>query len=498
MNDASEKEKINQARKQAIASIRASVPPDEKHFRYSETPQVKEAEAKVNKLADAKIAELNEKGKKSGAKTKTKTKRPELSAGYDAIVSSGKEELELLGKLSSAQEKLLGYVVPETLSRKQAVEVSQEQFNIQSKMAKIQEQLKKDNLGSGVRESLQKTLEMYKKRTDFVSEELAVTHALQKEQNNIKIYQEDILKPAQRRNDIEKELLSYYVQTGELSSAEANRQTLINSQKMIEMEYAGNIAQAQETFNSLQSAGYEEAAKNAQKRLSSLESEREAKLKIAQIKLDGEADAKKFEAIIQSFSGSLGVLDGGTTVQDAPMLDSGLMDENTSSEVLEMQNFQKLEETINDYLEQNELSESVTVLDEEAGLLLRFQDNILFDSGSADLKAQSQEIMSYIAELLNAEDFKDKFISIEGHTDNVPMNSAKYPSNWELSVGRSSNVVRFLVEDNNMDPKRISASGYSEYHPVASNENNENRAKNRRVDILILKTVHYKDASKNE
>ena len=294
MNAASEKEKINQARKQAIASIRASVPPDEKHFKYSETPQVKEAEAKVNKLADAKLAELNEKGKKSGAKTKTK--RPELSAGYDAIVSSGKEELELLGKLSSAQEKLLGYVVPETLSRKQAVEVSQEQFNIQSKMAKIQEQLKKDNLGSGVRESLQKTLEMYKKRTDFVSEELAVTHALQKEQNNIKIYQEDILKPAQRRNDIEKELLSYYVQTGELSSAEANRQTLINSQKMIEMEYAGNIAQAQETFNSLQSAGYEEAAKNAQKRLSSLESERGAKLKIAQIKLDGEADAKKFEA----------------------------------------------------------------------------------------------------------------------------------------------------------------------------------------------------------
>ena len=294
MNDASEKEKINQARKQAIAAIRASVPPDEKHFRYSETPQVKKAEAEVNKLADAKIAELNEKGKKSGAKTKTK--RPELSAGYDAIVSSGKEELELLGKLSSAQEKLLGYVVPETLSRKQAVEVSQEQFNIQSKMAKIQEQLKKDNLGSGVRESLQKTLEMYKKRTDFVSEELAVTHALQKEQNNIKIYQEDILKPAQRRNDIEKELLSYYVQTGELSSAEANRQTLINSKKMIEMEYAGNIAQAQETFNSLQSAGYEEAAKNAQKRLSSLESEREAKLKIAQIKLDGEEDAKKFEA----------------------------------------------------------------------------------------------------------------------------------------------------------------------------------------------------------
>ena len=209
-------------------------------------------------------------------------------------------------------------------------------------------------------------------------------------------------------------------------------------------------------------------------------------------------DAKKFEAIIQSFSGALGVLDGGTTVQDAPMLDSGLMDENTSSEVLEMQNFQKLEETIQEYLNENQLSESVTVLEEEAGLLLRFQDNILFDSGSADLKPESLEIMSYIAQLLNAEDFEDKFISIEGHTDNVPMNSTRYPSNWELSVGRSSNVVRFLVENNNMDPKRISASGYSEYHPVAPNDNAENRAKNRRVDILILKTIHYKDSSKNQ
>ena len=106
--------------------------------------------------------------------------------------------------------------------------------------------------------------------------------------------------------------------------------------------------------------------------------------------------------------------------------------------------------------------------------------------------------MSYIAQLLNAEVFEYKFISIEGHTDNVPMNSPRYPSNWELSVGRSSNVVRFLVENNNMDPKRISASGYSEYHPVAPNDNAENRAKNRRVDILILKTIHYKDSSKNQ
>lgn len=208
-------------------------------------------------------------------------------------------------------------------------------------------------------------------------------------------------------------------------------------------------------------------------------------------------DAKKFQAIMESFSGALGVLDGGTTVQDSPVLDSGLKDDKTSSEVLEMQNFQSLEKTIQNYLEQNNLTDEVSVLNEEAGLLLRFQDNILFDTGSDQLKPQALNIISYISQLLNAQEFNDKFISIEGHTDNIPVSSTKFPSNWELSVARSSNVVRFLVQQNEIDPQRISAAGYSEYHPVSDNSTASGRSQNRRVDIMILKTLHYKNTAQN-
>ncbi|MBP2026405.1 chemotaxis protein MotB [Acetoanaerobium pronyense] len=208
-------------------------------------------------------------------------------------------------------------------------------------------------------------------------------------------------------------------------------------------------------------------------------------------------DAKKFEAVIQSFSGALGVLEGGRTVEDIPAIDTGLIDDGASSQVLEMQSFQNLERTIQEYLDQNNLSDSVTILNESAGLLLRFQDNILFDPGSADLKSDSAQIMIYIGNLLNGPDFENKFISIEGHTDNIPMNTPRFPSNWELSVGRASNVVRFLIENTNIDSERISAAGYSEYHPVVPNDSPENRARNRRVDIVILKDMYHRNTAPN-
>lgn len=208
-------------------------------------------------------------------------------------------------------------------------------------------------------------------------------------------------------------------------------------------------------------------------------------------------DAQKFEAIIQSFSGSLGVLEGGNTAVSKQYIQKGNLDDKATDAKLELKSFEKLEEKINDYLQENSLSEDVQLLNEPAGLLLRFQDNVLFDPGSADVKEDAKLIMAYIADLLNGEEFRSKIISIEGHTDNVPMNSPRFPSNWELSVTRATNVGRFLMEDKHIDPSRVSVSGYSEYHPVAPNDTPENRAKNRRVDVMILRTTHYKRANKN-
>jgi chemotaxis protein motB len=223
-------------------------------------------------------------------------------------------------------------------------------------------------------------------------------------------------------------------------------------------------------------------------------------------------DAKKFEALVVSFSGSLGVLDGGNTLQDKHSIEKGsIMDSSTQSkkesnqfedakEKMQQQlqeearqkqenaDFEKLKGQIENYLKENKLEKQVSVANEEEGLVLRFQDTILFDLGSASLKPASYTILKYIGGVLNTSNFKEKYITVEGHTDNMPISNSTFASNWELSGGRASNVVKYLVENQNIDPRRLSAAGYSEYHPVAKNDTDSGRAKNRRVDIVILRS----------
>lgn len=199
-------------------------------------------------------------------------------------------------------------------------------------------------------------------------------------------------------------------------------------------------------------------------------------------------DAKKFEAITQAFSGSAGILEGGTTLVDEKIVTNGSISDGASSMVMEMQSFEDLQKEIEEYLEEKGLKESVDVQNEDAGLILRFQDNVLFAKGSADLSPEVFPVLNYIGQMLKQSNFSDKFINVEGHTDNIPIYSTRFPSNWELSVGRSSSVVRYFIEKVKIDPKRISASGYGEYHPILPNDSNENRAKNRRVEVVIMKS----------
>ena len=98
------------------------------------------------------------------------------------------------------------------------------------------------------------------------------------------------------------------------------------------------------------------------------------------------------------------------------------------------------------------------------------------------------EVLLFIGEALNTEEFIDKNIRIEGHTDTDPINTPKFPSNWELSVLRATNVLRLLEEAKSIESDRLSASGYGPTRPIAPNDNAQNKAKNRRVDIVILKS----------
>jgi chemotaxis protein MotB len=116
---------------------------------------------------------------------------------------------------------------------------------------------------------------------------------------------------------------------------------------------------------------------------------------------------------------------------------------------------------------------------------------LIIDDSSAKVKAASEETFGRIASLLLQHAHR---VRIEGHTDNVPIHTALFASNWELSTARATEVVRLLIVKYGFSPDRLSAAGYAEYHPLASNKAPEGRQQNRRVDIVIL--GKQKDASK--
>jgi two-component system, OmpR family, copper resistance phosphate regulon response regulator CusR len=117
------------------------------------------------------------------------------------------------------------------------------------------------------------------------------------------------------------------------------------------------------------------------------------------------------------------------------------------------------------------------------GLVISLREFGFFDSGSAAIKPQALPALDRIASILAIRTCR---LSIEGHTDNVPIHTAQMSSNWELSTARATELIRLLIVSHRFDPARLSAAGYAEYHPIASNLTAQGRAQNRRVDIVIL------------
>jgi chemotaxis protein MotB len=121
---------------------------------------------------------------------------------------------------------------------------------------------------------------------------------------------------------------------------------------------------------------------------------------------------------------------------------------------------------------------------ENEGLVISMQEFGFFDSGSEVLKASALSTLDRIASLLALRTYP---LRVEGHTDNVPIHTPQIASNWELSTARATELVRLLIVRYRFDPGRLSAAGYAEYHPIASNATQQGRALNRRVDIVIVK-----------
>jgi len=133
-----------------------------------------------------------------------------------------------------------------------------------------------------------------------------------------------------------------------------------------------------------------------------------------------------------------------------------------------------------------EIARGEVALRNQAGdLIISLREVGFFDSGSAEIKATSQPAFSRMASLLGQHNYQ---IRIEGHTDNVPIHNSKYASNWELSTARSTEMIQLLITKYGFVPQRLSAAGYAEFHPIASNGTEPGRAQNRRVDVVVLRT----------
>ena len=163
--------------------------------------------------------------------------------------------------------------------------------------------------------------------------------------------------------------------------------------------------------------------------------------------------------------------------------------QNNQAYMQENESLQDLQAELEAYIRENDLEGELSTQLEEEGLMIRIKERALFPSGSADLVPESQRIGPVVAGLLAA---VPERVLISGHTDTDPIATAQFPSNWELSSVRAMTFMKYLLSINeNLNPARFSAIGYGEYRPIAPNDTPENKQKNRRVEILIARTLSF-------
>ena len=194
-------------------------------------------------------------------------------------------------------------------------------------------------------------------------------------------------------------------------------------------------------------------------------------------------DVLKFKAFVVSFQGA-GILNNGPSPMENvdDNKDQTKVINEQMGEVSDNAKLMEVFTVIEAFLENNGLEATISVKYEERGVALTIKEKVLFDSGKADLKPAAKDMLAQLGDLFAK---IPNQISVEGHTDDRPINTVEFPSNWELSAARSARVVRFFTREHHLDPKRMVAVGYGEYRPVASNETAEGRATNRRVVIVI-------------
>lgn len=218
-------------------------------------------------------------------------------------------------------------------------------------------------------------------------------------------------------------------------------------------------------------------------------------------------DVKKFEDMSKAFSIALsngnGVLDFPSIIdkgEDPTTKDIGGSNQKEKEQANQQQNNSNLEELIKKeqgeledlkkkidaYIDANGLTSELETKLNMSQLLITISDNALFAPAQANIKPESKELATAIATMLTQ--YPNYDVIVAGHTDDTPINNAQFRSNWDLSSMRAIRFLDVMLENKKLDPKRFSAIGYGEYHPVAKNDTAANKAKNRRVEVSILHT----------
>jgi len=187
-------------------------------------------------------------------------------------------------------------------------------------------------------------------------------------------------------------------------------------------------------------------------------------------------DVKKFQEIISAF----GSVFGGNKPSVIEQVSTGSLSPPGFNGTRDLNDVERL---LRATIAKSGRANSMFLTHTERGLTVHILEDLLFETGKANLKANSVAVLDSLAIVLKN---IPNNIRIEGHTDNVPIHNEMFASNWHLSVARALNSAYYLIQQHGLTPDKIAIVGYGEYHPIALNDTEEGRAKNRRVDIVIM------------
>lgn len=215
----------------------------------------------------------------------------------------------------------------------------------------------------------------------------------------------------------------------------------------------------------------------------------------------GQSDKKKVEEVMQSIQASFGMATAGAMAPKVNVIPSksinlmpslkpelsimpgGKSGRGQGKSRAEEKDFRQIKSSIEAYLVKQGAQNKVSLNITRRGLIVSLKEAGFFDSGQAQIKPEAYELINTISEVMTQ---YNNPLRVEGHTDNVPINSSQFPSNWELSTTRATNGLKYLIKHFDVDPDKISATGYAEFRPIADNTTPEGRGKNRRVDLVML------------